>query len=249
VRVLERDQTALAAPLLSAVRIRSHLAFAHCLIEGRQGGAVYVDSHEAPATAMLCGVSGFWFAVGMPDRALLGEFEPPAAADSALFATSAEWRELLDQVYGGHLSRLGFVPEDASPPAATLPDGFHLQPADARLAERPSELDSWVVRLWGGPQRFAAESFGYFAVPDGRPIAMAVACAIGGGEAEMEVGTVPEFRRSGLARAACSAFMGECRRRGLRPAWSCASENAPSRELALRLGFRQVEEVFGYPLA
>jgi RimJ/RimL family protein N-acetyltransferase len=82
---------------------------------------------------------------------------------------------------------------------------------------------------------------------EGRMASFCAACAIGGGEAEVEIATVPRFRRMGLATAA-RAFMAECRRRGLRPTWSCDVNNAASAALGRTLGFVEIEVIQGYPL-
>jgi GNAT superfamily N-acetyltransferase len=70
----------------------------------------------------------------------------------------------------------------------------------------------------------------------GRYVAAASAAAIGGGKAEFEIQTHPQFRRRGLARAVGAALILACLERGLEPCWDAA--NASSSALARQLGFR-----------
>jgi RimJ/RimL family protein N-acetyltransferase len=79
-------------------------------------------------------------------------------------------------------------------------------------------------------------------------VSFATACAIGRGEAEVEVGTAPEYRGRGLAERACRAFIEECLARGLHPAWSCTAGHVASTALARKLGFVESEEIWGYLL-
>lgn len=244
--VLDRPERARA--LLEGVEIRSHLALAYALVEGRQGGIIFVDRVRRPRRAIYCGDSGFWFVAGEPDRSFLEEFVlPPIEVVTALYATSRGWAGILDSLYGEPVRRRGFTSEGARARHTELPEGFALLPLDARLAARFSEgVDPWVLGVWGGVARFARESFGYGVVHDGEVVSIGTSCAIGGGEAEMEVGTDPRFRQMGLALAACSAFIDESRRRGLEPAWSCAEANVASAKLAAKLGFREIELIRGY---
>jgi predicted GNAT family acetyltransferase len=71
---------------------------------------------------------------------------------------------------------------------------------------------------------------------------------MGGGEVEMEVGTVPAFRERGLATVVSAAFMQRCLARGLQPAYSCSSDNDPSIHVAHKLGYVEIEEIHGYRL-
>jgi RimJ/RimL family protein N-acetyltransferase len=68
-------------------------------------------------------------------------------------------------------------------------------------------------------------------------VATAGAFAIGGGEAELNVATRPEFRQSGYGFAVCSFVIQRLCERGYQPIWSCNEKNVRSQRLALSLGF------------
>jgi RimJ/RimL family protein N-acetyltransferase len=245
-------------PLVEAGEVRSHMALVHAVLEGRQRGSIFVDDHAAPSSVFVCPVSGFCFLFGEARRGCFPRFLPQLLAEhlpeqAVLLATSAAWRETLDRLLIRQIARIGFAfhPSETAP-ADTLrqaPPGFTLAPMDATVMEkwRPG-LDPWVIRIWGGPEEFAANAFGYAVMAEGKIASFCTACAIGGGEAEVEVGTVPELRGRSLATVAARAFIAGCLDRGLRPAWSCGSRNAASAALARKLGFVEQEELTGHPL-
>jgi RimJ/RimL family protein N-acetyltransferase len=245
-------------PFVPQSEAKSHMALVHAVLEGRQRGAVFVDRVARPETVFVCPVSGFCFLFGEARSGCFERFLPQLLAEhlpdqAAVFATSAAWRETLDGLLIRKITRIGFEFHPSAPvspvAAEPIPPGFALEPMDATVMEKWSPgIDPWVIRIWGGPESFAANVFGTAVVTEGRIVSFCTACAIGGGEAEAEVGTVPELRGRGLATRAARAFIAQCRERGLRPAWNCVAGNAPSAALARRLGFVELEELHGYPL-
>jgi predicted GNAT family acetyltransferase len=67
----------------------------------------------------------------------------------------------------------------------------------------------------------------------------------GGGRREIGVDTHPQYRRRGFATLVTSAFISQCLRDGVEPMWECWADNAPSVELAKKLGFERVRD---YPV-
>jgi RimJ/RimL family protein N-acetyltransferase len=245
-------------PLIEQAEIRSHLALAHTLLEGRQEGQIFVDDCDRPRTALVWPRNGFCFLFGEVEADGFERFLPELLArhlvdKCAVYATSAAWRERLDRLFTQRVSRSGFefhaLPASQPEASEPMPLGIALQRmTPSVLAKWGRGLDPWVIEIWGGPERLAAEAPGFCLLAGDRIISFATACAIGGGEAEVEVGTAPEFRGQGLAERVCRAFIEECLARGLRPAWSSSTGNTPSEALARKLGFVKTEEVHGYPL-
>jgi RimJ/RimL family protein N-acetyltransferase len=244
-------------PLVPAVEQAGHMAFVHAVLERRMPGRVLVDDVAAPRTALVLTASGFHFALGEPDATAVDSAIPGlleregSVASAALWATSRAWESALDRVFAARVTRKEFE-RDGTPRVDDLPAlsaNHRLAPLDAAVAARLADsVDDWLLRAWGGIGPFVEQAFGV-AILRGEEIAsFCAACALGGGEAEVEVGTAPRHRRRGLATHAALAFFSSCERRGLRPAWTCASGNVPSERLARRLGFRPVRYVAGYPL-
>jgi RimJ/RimL family protein N-acetyltransferase len=245
--------------LVKSAEIRSHLSLAFALMEGRQAGQIFVDDDRSPQTVLLCPDSGFWFLFGAPQTGCFAQFLPELLAEHlvgkcAVFATSAAWRHTLDRLFARTITRAGFEyrPFRAAPGPGwrlRLPDGFSLEPMTEEMIRKwHPGIDHWVIDIWGGAAPFAAEAFGFCLLSGDRVVSIAAACAIGGGEAEIEIGTVPEFQGRGLATLACRAFLEECTARDLHPAWSCSIGNPPYEAVARKLGFVEQEQIFGYPL-
>lgn len=246
-------------PLIKNAEIRSHLSLVSALIEGRQQGQIFVDDPRNPETACVCPGSGFWFLFGEARSGCFDRFLPELLAEHlvdkcVVFATSAAWRRALDPLFARRVMRTGFEyhPCRAAPDPdwrQRLPRGFSLEAmTEETIRNWNPGIDHWVIDIWGGPQRFTSEAFGFCLLSEDRIASIAAPCAIGGGEAEIEVGTVPQFQGRGLATLACRAFLEQCAARDLRPAWSCASGNLPSDALARKLGFVEQEQICGYPL-
>lgn len=260
-RELPRAEYGVLQPLLASLTIHTHRALPYALLEGNQDGRVFVDDSACPRLALACPDSGFHFALGEPDmdavRVVLPELPLGPREDAVLFATSPAWRECLAPLFPRHLERRGFVLDqrdrtcrDALP---ELPPGFELRSLDLPLTLRWGQgLDPWVVEIYGGPEGFLQNSFGFGVLDlrhDGRLVAFTAACAVGAGEAEVEVGTAPEYRQQGLAHCATRRFLAECATRGFQPTWNCVADNIASVRLAERLGFVEVERLTGFPLA
>ncbi len=235
-----------------------HVSFSHAVIEGTMAGQVWVDDPENAATAIVMSDADFCLAFGEPRGDLVGEsLDELLAANRAekpeLWATTDGWAEAL-AFLGSAASRNEFhfdgLPDGGA--RRPLPPGYRLAPLDASLATTFAEagVDPWVVHIWGGPERFAKEAFGCAVLDDSGALAsFCTTCSIGGGEAEVEIGTADAHRRQGLAAIAGAAFISDCRERGLVPAWTCAAGNAGSNRLAEILGFRFARTIAGYPLS
>jgi RimJ/RimL family protein N-acetyltransferase len=252
-------------PLVRASGMRGHLALVYEVLEGRAPGQVYVDSLVNPRTALVCNGNGFYFAFGEPDEGLTGPLIDHIWALNqkeiypSLFGSTPAWDNPLQRLCAPlgarQVNRLAF--ERRSQPALQpIPPGLSLQPITARLAERIVDgtgtggygLNPWFIRVAGGPQAYAALGLGMVLLAGDQMVSMCGVCGLGGGEAEMEVGTVPAYRGRGLAPIVCAAFMEQCHARDLRPAYTCDSQNHPSIAVAHKLGFVEEEEIHGYHL-
>jgi GNAT superfamily N-acetyltransferase len=252
-------------PLVHASGMRGHLALVYEVFEGRRGGQVFVDQLAHPHTALLCGASGFYFAFGEPNEIMLNALimrlmkTGPDENYTTLFGSSPTWNDPLQHAFEPYKAqrekRLAFelfsMPEEPA-----IPHEFALQPINARLAQSILDgsgtggfgIDPWFVRSAGGAETYAALGLGLALIQNGQIASLCGVCGLGGGEAELEVGTVPAFRGRGLAAIVSAAFMWQCQARGLQPAYSCGSDNIPSIAVAHRLGYGEIEEIQGYKL-
>ena len=236
------------------------MALVHAVIEATMPGVVWVDRRETPRWAIVCNLTGFWFALGdAPPRLDVADLGPvvarrPPDEPTALWAVSGRWRTVLSPLFAREATRDEFRFDGATRPVPPdLPPGFEIRPIDAAIASQfGGGTDPWVVKAWGGPEAFARRAFGVAVLRAGRLASFCAACGIGPAvapEAEIEIGTDPEFRNRGLALCAANAFIDGCVGRGMLPAWTCSSENIASARTAARLGFRWVRTISGFPIA
>jgi hypothetical protein len=252
-------------PLIRASKMRGHLALVYEVLEGHRPGLIFVDSSDLPHTAFLCSSSGFFFAFGEPDQTITDDiivrFWHPGQDENytTLFGSSPAWNATLQRAftpYGSRLERRLAFELKSMPELPTIPEGYSLQPITAGMAQSILDgsgtggfgIDPWFIRSAGGPQAYASLNLGLALVCEGSIASICGICGLGGGEAELEVGTVPDQRQRGLATIVSAAFMHQCRERGLHPAYSCSKDNNPSISVAHRLGFVEIEEIQGYQL-
>ncbi|MFN8470828.1 MAG: GNAT family N-acetyltransferase [Anaerolineae bacterium] len=248
------------SPVLTRRETESHMALVYAVLEGTMPGKVFVDDASEIRTLLVCNLTGFWFVFGEPTPAFF-DFVPELMdvhlndEPTALFATSRAWETALDAHFSRKITRLGFhfSPRADAPPLdyrSRVPEAFRLVALDPTLAARlgADGMDPWIVRSWGGPQAFGSRVFGFALVDGARLLSFCTACGIGGGEAEIEIGTAPEFEGRGLATIVGAAFVEDALSRGLTPAWTCDSRNLGSLAVARKLGFVPSEAMAGYTL-
>lgn len=262
---LSPDQYDRVIPLVHGSGMRGHLAFAYEVIEGVKKGTIFVDQIQRPRSALICNETGFFFAYGDPDE----EITRPTIQQlwrqkdwryaTCLFGSTPGWGEIIQQVLGplgaAPTARLGFELR-TEPDPTPVPPGYTLQPIDAQLAQSILDgtgtggygIDPWFIRICGGAEGYSRHGLGLALVQDGQIASVCGFCALANGEAELEIGTVPAQREKGLAAIVSRAFMDQCQERGFMPVYTCTSTNLPSRAVAHKLGYVEVEEVTGFYL-
>jgi GNAT acetyltransferase len=233
-----------------------HVTFSLGVLERRMPGQVWVDDPSAPRTAVVMSDADFCLAFGEPQPELVRKSLPAMIAGNhaekpELWATTDEWAAALSFLGEPRKRNEYHFTGLPSASARPLPAGYRLIPIDVGIARMfQGAVDPWVVNaVWGGPERFVEQAFGWAVLTaNGALASFCTVCAIGGGEAEVEIGTNPAHRRRGLALATGARFIEDCLARGLTPAWTCATGNAGSERLADLLGFRFTRTITGFPL-
>ena len=212
-------------------------------LQGHRGRAVL-----GPDCAVLL-AGDFAFAAGAPGREAL-DWLDGAKPGELILKAAADWRALAGEY--AHRSprpgvRYAFAPISGGDKALLegmalrVPEGFALRPMDAALFAM-CQAEEQLRDLCGGCEdfdQFAAHCAGALAVLEGRPVAGAGTYAWEDGGVEVEIDTLPPFRRQGLACACGAALVLQCMQKGLRLHWDAANET--SMRLAMRLGFGKPE--------
>lgn len=121
--------------------------------------------------------------------------------------------------------------------AATLPEGITLAAMNESLFAKCRQIGELydLCSAFSDINDFNAHGAGILAVHDGHPVAGASAYAWDSRGIEVEIDTLPDYRRQGLATACGAALVLTCMEKGLRVHWDAANET--SLRLARRLGF------------
>jgi RimJ/RimL family protein N-acetyltransferase len=116
-----------------------------------------------------------------------------------------------------------------------LEQGYELKRVTANDVEAYRRLASSLVYNYDSLDDYLARSFGFGVKHGERYVSGCSAFAAGGGKAEIDIQTQPEFRRRGFALAAAAAFIEFCLEHEIEPCWD--AHNEPSVQLATKLGF------------
>jgi GNAT superfamily N-acetyltransferase len=127
------------------------------------------------------------------------------------------------------------------------PDGFRLLPLSQELLSGGyRNLDRVVGEMLSeraSVEDFLGGSFGFCMLHGDEAVSWCTSEYNLADRCEVGIKTMEPYRRRGLAFMTCRAVIGEALRRGVRGiGWHCWSRNTPSVALALKLGFKFVEE-------
>lgn len=93
-------------------------------------------------------------------------------------------------------------------------------------------------RFWDGEEDFLRHSMAVLIEDsNNNPISICYSAANASGKAEVDVFTVESHRGLGLTKLGVSRFADNCWKKGLIPNWDCFSDNLPSKQLSMSLGF------------
>jgi GNAT superfamily N-acetyltransferase len=120
------------------------------------------------------------------------------------------------------------------------PEVRWLGPDDLPLLEAATGRLGMAGWRFGSAAALLADGIATGAVVAGDLVAVAFTSALGQAFAEVGVVTDEQFRGRGYASAAGALVCEDLHRAGIVPVWSTSEENAASRRVAARLGFREV---------
>lgn len=123
-----------------------------------------------------------------------------------------------------------------------VPVGVEIVSLSRELAEvADREMPEIIGMFWDGYDNYEQYGFGAVALVDGHPVSLTYAVAVGGGEANVGVMTVPSQRRRGLATLCSQACVEMAHQRALIATWDCDEPNIASASLAQEIGFIEYE--------
>ncbi|MGC9347402.1 MAG: GNAT family N-acetyltransferase [Anaerolineae bacterium] len=218
---------------------------------GNHVGRLFVDDRDAPASALLYAACDFIVLAGEAHNGAFNQAWHKALVQEILpsgwcfFMDPGErWNPVLDRLFAGstihRATRSAFTLYDERVRARMhtewrqrIPEGYEVRRYDRDLAAGAPDL----AQFWGSIDNFLANGVGVAVVHGDEVVSRCHTVFVGKGEAEISIETQESHRRRGLAALTANAFIEQCAERGLKPAWSCWSDNKPSVALAEHLGF------------
>ncbi len=207
-------------------------------------GNIYADQAEHPSCAMAC-LGDFCFFAGKPQpipmKLFPGEFR-------ILVPQHPGWEKQIEQDFGPHIRPTVRYATQKDPTAfqhkllrkalEALPDGYELRRIDKDLYQRCLQLPwcrDFVVQYPEYPF-YRQYGLGVVMLHQDEIRAGASSYSSYQGGIEIEVDTLPAFRRQGLAYLCCAKLISDCLDRGWYPSWD--AQNLESLALAQKLGYR-----------
>jgi GNAT superfamily N-acetyltransferase len=212
------------------------------VLEGRFGRA-YADSASNPSVVRLD--SGAFTMLGGKSTAMGVKDLLRLAPIRYVTPQTAEWRRILQDEFGSRLTVLPFTDfstVDLDPARLmgliwSLPPGFELKRLDQSLAEQlPADIgNKYFFENFHSIHDFLERGIGYCIVHQNKIVCAATSMAASQGAIDIEIETVADYRKQGLATVVGAQLVAHCLKQGIEPRWLAANE--ASERLAFKLGF------------
>ncbi|TCL61049.1 GNAT acetyltransferase-like protein [Kineothrix alysoides] len=232
----------------------SHTIIWSCL-QGYMGRA-WTDDLEHPSSAQIV-VGDFCFFAGAPDRELAANIHVDSPSGLLLLIPeSPGWGVLIEETYPESFERFmrysikkepeAFHKETLSGNIADLPDGYSLHRIDEAIYRRLLKLDQLrdLCSVFSSYKAYERHGLGFVVMCEDTIVSGASSYTVYDKGIEIEVDTLPEYRRKGLAFICASRLILECLEKGLYPSWDAM--NKESVTLAERLGYHLGDEYVTY---
>lgn len=213
-------------------------------------GEVYVTDPDSPVSAVAY-VGCFSFYAGVPDKELVMA-KPKGFV--IMVPQNREWEACIEACFpmAKKVTRYAIKKDtrfDLSllrSMVQTLPEGYELKEIDKDVYDLcltdPVTRD--FVSSFDSKEKYLELGRGMVVTRSGRIVAGASSYTRYTEGIEIEVDTVPEERRKGLATVACAALILRCLDEGLYPSWD--AQNMNSVHLAEKLGYEFDHEYTAY---
>ena len=245
---LIKENKKLAYSLYKREKFFSPLIAAVLLNE--QDGVVYADNPDSPSQVYVEHCFGFSQLFGEMGNKFKQQLEDYLLVDRAFHAekvrlyapqvpdfllrsnkkVSLSQRQRFTLNYKLFLDRKRTVPNN---------DENHIQICDVEAEDVNLTEDRFNVvnRFWRNPKDFIERANPCLVFYNNQPASICYAAATADGYAEIDVLTLPAYRKLGLAGYALTRFIEKCQSIGIRPLWDCFTNNAASMALANSMGF------------
>ena len=222
-------------------------AIRESVLEGRIG-RLWVDREEGPRVARM---DAGCYAIFGGDASNESAAEAIAGTSESMELAFPDepWRLRMMEVWGERLRpwvMASFVCDQMSRDrlrafVERLADGYGLRPLEPdELAELGRDFEPHGLQTYVDPEALHRHGMAWGAMYGDRLACAATSYAQSKDQVEVAIATHPEHRGRGLATATAARFCLAAFERGLDPLWNAS--NPVSQRLALRLGYRRIED-------
>ena len=213
-------------------------------------GKIFVTDPESPVSAMAY-VGCFAFYAGVPDKEL-AQAKPKGFV--IMTPQNVEWEACIEACFPAAKKVIRYaIKKDTQfdlsflrSMVKKLPEGYELKEIDKDVYDLcltdPATRD--FVSSFESKEKYLEIGRGMVVMKSGRIVSGASSYARYNEGIEIEVDTVVEERRKGLALVACAALILRCLDEGLYPSWD--AQNMNSVHLAEKLGYEFDHEYTAY---
>ncbi|WP_413404659.1 GNAT family N-acetyltransferase [Paenibacillus amylolyticus] len=263
-RELALDQYHLVLPLLDSIQNKA--VYVRSVIDHTQQGRVFVNEERSPTSVLITSNGGFYGLAGDEEDELFiadvvqfmnEESNHPGFFALGVFTTA--WANKIDSYHIRHGKKItrtyySFNPKKFlklySGQDTIVQKPFEYLPLNAVIAqEYRQKFYPYYQLVWSSTEQFVEHGIGHFIKKNDQLVSVCTSPYVGGGYAEIDIITIEEFKRQGLASQLGILFIKDCLVKNLIPNWSCHSDNLASNELATKLGFEKIGEhpMYWYP--
>ena len=216
-------------------------------------GKIFVTDPDSPKSAMAY-VGCFAFCAGEPDRELVIN-KPKGFV--IMTPQNKEWEACIEECFptAKKVVRYAikkdtrFDKDRLRNMIAGLPGGYELKEIDEKIYDMclPDPVTRDFVSAFESKEKYLELGRGMVILKSGRIVAGASSYTRYNEGIEIEVDTVEEERRNGLATIVCAALILRCLEEGLYPSWD--AQNMNSVRLAEKLGYEFDHEYTAYEVS
>ncbi len=216
-------------------------------------GKIYVTDLEKPSSAFAF-VGCFAFYAGVPDKELVS-YKPDGFVIMA--PQNEKWADCIEECFpdAKKVSRYAikkntkFDKDRLHRLIDKLPDGYELKYIDENIYDMclPDPVTRDFVSSFENKEKYLEFGRGVVILKSGRIVAGASSYTRYMEGIEIEVDTIEEERRKGLATVASAALILRCLEEGLYPSWD--AQNMNSVRLAEKLGYEFDHEYTAYEVS
>jgi GNAT superfamily N-acetyltransferase len=123
-----------------------------------------------------------------------------------------------------------------------IPAGYKIAKIEASRFEKLASFNLSIEnKFWKSEDDFLANGFGFVLNNEiGLPVSICYSACIADDIAEIDVATLPEYQRKGLAKLVVSSFVQYCAENGITANWDCFENNYGSLKIAEQIGFKRI---------